>query len=1247
MNRKLFPILIFAIIAAGFAPAVAPAAPDQFVGDTAIYGGQPTVLQPNVLIIIDSSGSMGSPPPSSGTTNNVPYTPGPPYFTQTPNCFDSSGMIGNCNPTNVYDASQNFFIASTSSITTSCFGGNPQDSLQTSGFYNGYRLNADGSCCTRTRRSGGTTNCGTGQYQMGNYINWIYDYDQSNSLSKIDIAKSVIGQLVLNTSGVKFGIMDYRYSGGPRGGTFLDGSVASATYQTTINDMDAIFTGSHTNRQALVQVLNTAISPSGNTPLGVALFEAMRYFQGGATVSGATIGITGGNYTSPIEFGCQKNYVIVITDGMSNADSVAQTAMTPAIYNTYGSWDGTAGSTYANNVDHSVAGVAKYLYQTDLRSDITGTQNVTTFTIGFGLSSTDAMELEGINLLKTAADSSHGHGQYYAASSAQTLSRALTAVISEIFSVNTSFVAPVVPVNPQNNVYSGQRVYMGFFKPEDSSDWAGNIKKFGLGIYTSGTGTVYYNQVLDSESHLATYVDNDGNGYDDRDGLRLPSGTTNGAFRSTVPNVAKSFWSTTSDGGDVMAGGVGGNLMTRDNAISCSTCNITGTKPRNIYTYLGNTALTNSTNAFSASNTGITATVLGLPGAIISTGTTTDVKQLVNYVHGFDVYDDNSNGNVTEKRSWILGDILHSKPQVVSYATYSFDATNEANCSNNKTMIYVGSNDGMLHAFKDCDGSEAWAFIPPDLLTSLQYLRDTTHTYFVDSSVQSYVYDANQNGTIDSGDKVVLIIGLRRGGGLKTSPTTGYYYALDVTNPAAPTYLWKISNASAGLSDMGEAWSDPKLAKILVGSTSKIAMFIGGGYDNCNEDSRFGSTQTFTGSCVSTTATSDGGLDGSNNPITSSGAALVSSLTSTNYKGRAVYAVEVASLDSSGVPSFTNSGTKIWGHTLASTPALEFSMVSDTALVDTNYDGYVDRLYMGDAGGNIWRFDISDTNTGNWSAAKIFNANPGYTNGVLDNSKGRKIFFRPSVVVEGRAVTNASSGIYRKAMTRLYFGTGDREHPLNRAVVDRFYEVLDKGQMSPVTELKLVDVTEDIIQAGTTAQVTVENTKLTDKEDPANTTYYGWYIRLDSGDRSTQVLCNGVPCPGEKVLASPTVYNGVVYFTTYSPNTQIAADPCQLGNLGSGLVYAVDYWSGRAVINFDLTNDNRYSSFRTNPFATISGDSRAVLLRSDRHGELAGGIPSNVVTPPGQPPLIGCGGGLCNTASPPGPPVRNIYWRPY
>ncbi|WP_299006764.1 hypothetical protein, partial [uncultured Caulobacter sp.] len=91
--------------------------------------------------------------------------------------------------------------------------------------------------------------------------------------------------------------------------------------------------------------------------------------------------------------------------------------------------------------------------------------------------------------------------------------------------------------------------------------------------------------------------------------------------------------------------------------------------------------------AFAKANTNITPAKLGLTGV---DATTAEKDKLIDYVYGYDSYDRNSNGNTTEKRSWILGDIIHSVPLIVNY-----DSTGT------NSLIIVGSNDGMLHAFDD------------------------------------------------------------------------------------------------------------------------------------------------------------------------------------------------------------------------------------------------------------------------------------------------------------------------------------------------------------------------------------------------------------------------------------------------------------------------------------------------------------------------------------------------------------------
>lgn len=1169
--KKILSTAFVLVVVATVLPTLAQAAPDQYLGDTSIYGGASAgAVQPNVLIILDTSGSMDDTVPGGSYDPNTTYP-------VTNNCGsggggsdddddhgdkddkdddDHGGSVA-CSTNAVYTSSYTLLNASVNNITTSCNGANPRNLLQTTGQYNGRSLTSSGAC----------NNSGSSTYLLGNYINWLFG--AGTPRAKIAIARDVVKNLITSTSGAKIGLMKFHNTGSGHGSQ-AEGSqfISNGGYITTIKDMNAIFSGSTTNRQALVLAVDT-LSASGSTPLAESLFEAMRYFTGGTSAFGNTIGVSGGSYTSPIEYACQKNYIIFVTDGMSTADN---SNILRTICN---NGDCDADGAEQANLSHAMDDVAKYLYETDLSPDgsggYPGVQNAVTYTIGFGLGGADQ---DAVDLLNRTADSTHGRGQALLAGSEQQLSVALTSVLSQIFAVNASFVAPVAPVSPESRTRSGSRIYMGFFKPQTGTHWFGNLKKYALDTNDN---------LVDATGAYANYADLDGNNVDDRDSATLPDGATNGTFRTN----ARSYWSTAADGADVDRGGAGGALLTRDFSAA----------PRSIYTYLGSsTALTNSSNAFTTSNTNITTTTLGV-------STDTDKNKLINFIHGIDSYDGNLNGNTTEKRSWIFGDVLHSKSQIIHYSSYTYSTSNEANCNTNKTIIYVCSNDGMLHAIKDCDGSEAWAFVPPNLLARLTYLSQSAHTYFVDAAASVYVFDNNSNGNIETpdssgvNDKVILIVGQRRGGGASAAPTNGYYYAIDITNPASPVYLWSISSATSGFSELGESWSEPKIVKMKIGGNNKIVAFIGGGYDNLNEDGRYGATQTFTGTAtVNTSALGDGA-------VTSSGSA--SQLTP---RGRGIYAIEVASLSSSGL-SLGSSGTKIWGYTNAESSSIQFPIVSELSAIDFNYDTNIDRLYAGDTGGNIWRIYVGDPSTSNWTVTKIFSLNPG-----ADSLAGKKIFYKPSAVVDTEGV-------------RLYVGTGDREHPLNLSVVDRMYGLIDKGQSTAKTETSLLDVTTDLLQSGSDSQVATILSTLASADN------FGWYIKLNEN-------------AGEKVLAEPTVFNKVVYFTTFSPQTESSSDPCHGENLGTARVYALSYKTGEAAINYLTSNDGTYSSITNKRAKPTSG---RVLLRGDRVVSAGSGIPSGVALIMSRggdvSAFVGAGGGIRPIQAKQGGRVKTLYWR--
>jgi type IV pilus assembly protein PilY1 len=583
-------------------------------------------------------------------------------------------------------------------------------------------------------------------------------------------------------------------------------------------------------------------------------------------------------------------------------------------------------------------------------------------------------------------------------------------------------------------------------------------------------------------------------------------------------------------------------------------------------------------------------------------------------------------------------------------------------------MIYVGANDGMLHAFRDCNGSEAWAFIPQDLLGDLkllppalhsQYNSSGAHPYFVDGTPAVYTYDDDDDGNIESGDgdKVILLFGLRRGGAA--------YYALDVTNPENPIFLWRITpneilrgntvNTINSYGELGQTWSTPQLGKIkqvISGNdVTKIVAFVGAGYDNRNEDGRSGATERYSDTDVVLPTEDDGNTVSDrvdNDPAGALEAGYVTrSMTDTNDEvtnnpvGRGVYAIEIASLDNNGDPNFSNSGNRVWEFGYVGTSngngtgnsdnrkRMKHSIPSDITVADTNFDGYTDRLYVGDTGGQLWR--LARHNGGDdgarptdspyietWIGNRIFGANG-------SGSGGKKFFYRPSITFQKDHSIN------------VYIGSGDREHPLNLNIVDRLYAIFDRGQITSegIDEAELVNVTENLLQEddsmANNAQVIADTLSLL-----TSSSKYGWYIKLDEHS-------------GEKPVSDPLVFNKVAYYTTYAPDLSPPPDNCTPGNLGTARIYGINYLTGEAAHNWNEGNDNDGAIANSRAWGdnVVDGEGEA-LRRIDRVKTLGKGMPSKPevpMSPGGEATLyIGTGGGLIRVDPAEGGTIIPIYW---
>ena len=1005
--------------------------------DTEIYGTVASVsLEPNVLIIFDSSGSMD--------TDDVPGEPYDPVTIYT----------GSYPPDAVYYRKRvwwwyvwEYFAPDVNTLSCSSV----QTDLLAQGYARGEIYSSSPYNC------GGTSK----RLRTGNYRNYV-ESGVGAPRRRIDIAKEVINDLINTTTGVRFGVMRFNNNAGGR-----------------------VIAECGTSKASIISEINNIVA-DGWTPLAETLAEAGLYYAGEA--SWFNSGVT---YTSPMQERCQKNYIIIMTDGQPTEDKDAKLTSGTYINNdTIGDYDndGTDPGTYANNGSDYLDDVAKYLYENDCHPTLgDGTsfdkQNITTYTIGFQLNH---------QLLEDTA--SNGGGEYYTATNYSELSEAFYQIMSSISEENAVFVAPVVPISRMNRTYAGDRIYLGFFKPQQSGRWIGNIKRYAL--------------------------HDDGSLYDANDAAAT---TPDGLIKSN----ALSFWTTLgNDGPDVAAGGAAEvlNLM------------IEGGTPRNLYTYTGTAAaLNDATNAFEDANTAITDGDLNVASAAERTAL-------------FDTVHDGA-----------FGDIIHSEPVVVYYP----DPDNDPGTNDEKTMIYAGANDGILHAIDDDDGSEAWGFIPPNQLERLTLLDNNDHDYFLDGSPTVF-YGTNQ---------WILISGERRGG--------SNYTAIDITSPTAPSYLYSIGReflnpGSEPYERLGQSWAKSERATLATGVT--VAM------PGCN--------------LTIDTATEDvflmaGGYDNNQDQQTPA---------SQDSVGRALFAVNAASGQLVG--NFNFNGT-------ASGIGMTHSFVDMTAL-DHDGDGIVSRIYAGDLGGNVFAFKDDALHTydvctqpveqvvtdGTWTTAfKLFNAS---ADGVQ-----RKILYAPDAIGEEFGET-------------IFFGTGDRTDPGETGVVNRIYAVHnDWSAAATLTESDLTNVSDNLIQLGTEAE------KATAKSNLESSS--GWYFHLENA--------------GEKVVSSPRVYGGVVYFTTYTPPVVSGpnpTDPCAVSTVrGIGRLYAVNYQTGASVL--DLSSETE----------TDNAGQTVVLGKKDRSISIGTAIPSApviAILADGAQIFIGVEGGIVSLPAIATQDMYSYYW---
>ncbi len=420
-----------------------------------------------------------------------------------------------------------------------------------------------------------------------------------------------------------------------------------------------------------------------------------------------------------------------------------------------------------------------------------------------------------------------GRGAYFSATNPTTLSAGLVGALAGINSRKGA--AAAAATSTLNPVPGNNSSYVASYT---TVAWTGNLEQRGVNV---NTGAVSRNASWCVEDVAADSCPAPGAIYSDTSG-----GTT--IYDCVTPNVS------ICTGGYLVAAGTvdaSGNAVPPGCHIAVATaCSGklktqvgTFTDSRNIYTANNaGTALVAFDAAYATANpTNFAAAhinTLGQWATLSSTQKTMAAgTNLINYLRGQKGYESNvalELNQLYRARSAVLGDALESQPAYVGppvfsypYPGYSSFASAQANRA---SVVYMGANDGMLHAFSGSTGLENWAYVPTMVIPNMWKLADTNystnHVNFVNGSVTTTdVCTANCDNAATAVWKTILVGGLNGGG--------RGYYALDITSPTTPVLLWEFTPAND--SDMGYSFGVPVVTRKTDGTW---VVLVTSGYDN-------------------------------------------------------------------------------------------------------------------------------------------------------------------------------------------------------------------------------------------------------------------------------------------------------------------------------------------------------------------------------------------------------------------------------
>ncbi len=529
-------------------------------------------------------------------------------------------------------------------------------------------------------------------------------------------------------------------------------------------------------------------------------------------------------------------------------------------------------------------------------------------------------------------------------------------------------------------------------------------------------------------------------------------------------------------------------------------------------------------------------------------------SDLINFVRGLNTYWE-ENSPVGAVRSSVLGDTYHSEMVLVGApnAPWSSDfntfGKSEAyyryvngymkfttDQGSRRPQIYIGANDGMLHAF-DSDLNERWAFIPPSvvpMLRNMTGIKGTSSGNGKSNSVFSVDGPITVKDVYFYGEakwKTVLMGGLGWGG--------NSYYALDITDPDHPAHLFTVNNdvnnkvinywdasgkkstfnysascTNFDFSKLGGAWSRPviMLLPYTEGTQNQrwVALF-GGGFAGGASTTGASGASTFGSYVYALELEPDSGKSTS-----SCGASDASSVVSTG--GHVLGIIPVGNDSKSDIPNGVTA---------------HLTVIAGDGTSLANYYGGIS--YFTDLQGKLWKMNLSKLNLTD-SNATIFTLNESFRDeATLANDR----------MAYNQLASTIVSGVNQTGMpvSRLfnYFGSGDMTRVQRRVptINNRIYGVSDSDFPSP--NLTLTDQTVSTFTNVDVAQCNVNNS---------------WYTNVYA---KTGIASNA---DYQKIIGRAAVFNKYVYVSAYRPEDASCplygtsrlieiTDTCAAGNAGA------------------------------------------------------------------------------------------------